>query len=230
MSSFADSLGAIASHDPAARLRGAVELLCRETGLDVAQVNAIDPGSGAHVELTNVGHEQSVADYYRSHRFTARCMGFRTQRRVPDELLCWDDIPGFPDSHTARAVLRPSGFNNGMSALVTTEAGVVVGVCNVNSVADRIAPGTKEVFARLRPTLAALIQDAVRHRNLGLSPRETEIVRLLATGMSNREIGEALFVSARTVSTHVEHVLAKLGVSSRVQAAALAVRSGLVEP
>jgi DNA-binding NarL/FixJ family response regulator len=61
----------------------------------------------------------------------------------------------------------------------------------------------------------------------GLTPREREVLRLLAAGRSNREIGEALFVSPRTVQTHVTHLLAKLGLPSRTAAAAFAHEHGL---
>jgi DNA-binding NarL/FixJ family response regulator len=115
-----------------------------------------------------------------------------------------------------------------MSVLVRGHRGGIVGVCNVNSVAEAITPRTKEILTTLRPTLADLIEEAERYRTLGLSPRELEVLRLLATGLSDREIGERLFVATRTISTHVEHVLAKLGVSSRVQAATLAARTGLL--
>jgi ATP/maltotriose-dependent transcriptional regulator MalT len=61
----------------------------------------------------------------------------------------------------------------------------------------------------------------------GLTQREAEVVRLLARRLSNPEIAEALFVSPRTVQTHVEHILAKLGVSNRREAAEAATRLGL---
>src|SRR5436305_146584 len=51
----------------------------------------------------------------------------------------------------------------------------------------------------------------------GLTNREREIAALVANGMSNREIGSRLFISKRTVDAHVEHIFAKLGISSRVQ-------------
>jgi DNA-binding CsgD family transcriptional regulator len=64
----------------------------------------------------------------------------------------------------------------------------------------------------------------------GLSAREREVLALVAVGRTNREIGEALFISDKTASVHVTHILDKLGVSSRVEAALLAARAGLVEP
>jgi len=60
-----------------------------------------------------------------------------------------------------------------------------------------------------------------------LTPREEQVLRLLATGRSNREIAEILFVADSTVKTHVQNITAKLGVSDRVQAAVWAVRRGL---
>ncbi len=61
----------------------------------------------------------------------------------------------------------------------------------------------------------------------GLSPREREVLALLAEGRTNREIGDRLFISQKTVGVHVGNILAKLGVSGRVEAATVAIRLGL---
>jgi DNA-binding NarL/FixJ family response regulator len=63
-----------------------------------------------------------------------------------------------------------------------------------------------------------------------LSPREQEVFRLLARGMSNREIADHLIVGETTVKTHVARILAKLGVRDRVQAVVLAYETGTVVP
>ena len=63
---------------------------------------------------------------------------------------------------------------------------------------------------------------------LGLSPREREVLRLVAEGLGDKEIAAALAISPRTVGRHLENLRAKLGVDSRAAAAALAVRQGLV--
>jgi DNA-binding NarL/FixJ family response regulator len=65
-------------------------------------------------------------------------------------------------------------------------------------------------------------------QSLGLTPRELDVLRLLVEGHSDRAIGESLFISHRTVMTHVTNILNKLGVDSRTAAAAHAVRLGLV--
>jgi DNA-binding NarL/FixJ family response regulator len=64
----------------------------------------------------------------------------------------------------------------------------------------------------------------------GLTPREVEVLRLLVEGRSNRQIAEQLFISGKTASVHVTNILAKLGVHSRLEAAATARRLGLDQP
>jgi len=61
-----------------------------------------------------------------------------------------------------------------------------------------------------------------------LTDRELEVLRLMATGLPNREIAAILFIAECTVKTHVEHIIGKLGVSDRVQAAVWAARHGLL--
>lgn len=72
---------------------------------------------------------------------------------------------------------------------------------------------------------AALAQDLIQP----LSERELEVLRLLSTGLSNKAMAPMLFISESTVKTHVEHIIQKLGVSDRVQAAVWAARHGLTE-
>ena len=62
---------------------------------------------------------------------------------------------------------------------------------------------------------------------VGLTPREREVLRLLTEGLTDREIGEALFISTRTVNYHVTNLLTKLDLDSRTAAAAFAVRHGI---
>jgi DNA-binding NarL/FixJ family response regulator len=82
-----------------------------------------------------------------------------------------------------------------------------------------------EAFVR-RPAPGATAPDELDH----LTDRELDVLKLMATGMSNAAIAESLVVSEATVKTHVSHVLQKLELADRVQAVVLAYESGLVQP
>ena len=70
----------------------------------------------------------------------------------------------------------------------------------------------------------AQIDEIVRWpgRDIGLTERESELLSLLSTGMTNRELGSHLYISENTVKTQLRHLYAKLGVRNRAQAASLA--------
>ena len=94
-------------------------------------------------------------------------------------------------------------------------------------VSPRITRRMLEMFAGQLPSGTAT-SGQVDPRIASLTPRETEILCLMARGMSNAEIAAELVVSATTVKTHVGSVLAKLGVRDRVQAVVVAYETGLV--
>ena len=94
-------------------------------------------------------------------------------------------------------------------------------------VSPRITRRMLEMFAGQLPS-GATASGQVDPRIASLTPRETEILRLVARGMSNAEIAAELVVSATTVKTYVGSVLAKLGVRDRVQAVVVAYETGLV--
>jgi DNA-binding NarL/FixJ family response regulator len=95
-----------------------------------------------------------------------------------------------------------------------------------------------ELLARVKRSLRRVASNASangnghdsREHTAGLSPREREILGLLAEGRTQGQIASELVISPKTVATHIQHILSKLGVNTRAQAVALAFRRGLVEP
>ncbi|MET7687613.1 AAA family ATPase [Streptomyces sp. NPDC005483] len=101
------------------------------------------------------------------------------------------------------------------------------------------ARAAREVFARLGATvLLERTDELIRRGRLAEAPptaspltaREQDVLRLLARGRSNRQIGEELFITGKTASVHVSNILAKLGAASRTEAVAVAYREGLITP
>ena len=91
-----------------------------------------------------------------------------------------------------------------------------------------LADGQDSVVVAAEADTRPARDPSVELRVRTLSAREREILSLLANGWSNRRIAETCFLSLNTVRTHVQNVLVKLGVHSKLEAAALAVRQGLV--
>lgn len=79
-----------------------------------------------------------------------------------------------------------------------------------------------------RDTASPFVANAARVEQLGITPRELQILGLIAAGLSNREIAETLFVSENTVKTHSSRLFDKLNARRRTQAVQIAKTSGLI--
>lgn len=102
---------------------------------------------------------------------------------------------------------------------------------------SELAEAIRKVFkgeSLLHPTIAARLMQEVSQSERttvgALTDRELEVLKLIARGMSNREIASDLTLSEKTVKTHVSNILAKLHLADRTQAALYAVRRGLADP
>jgi DNA-binding NarL/FixJ family response regulator len=83
--------------------------------------------------------------------------------------------------------------------------------------------GKKRIPAEVAAHLAEHMGDDA------LTPREVEVLRHLAEGNRNRDIGDRLFISEETVKVHIKHIMEKLGASDRTQAVAIGVRRGIIQ-
>jgi DNA-binding NarL/FixJ family response regulator len=95
----------------------------------------------------------------------------------------------------------------------------------IRAVAEGEATWTREEMRRMTGAMAA--PRAAGDLEAALTQRENEVLTLLAHGMTNKQIAERLGISYETVKEHVQHILRKIGVADRTQAAVWAVRSGL---
>ncbi|MHA6615748.1 response regulator [Pseudonocardia sp. DLS-67] len=129
-------------------------------------------------------------------------------------------LTSFGENERVHAALQ-----NGAAGYLLKDAGAA------ELAAALYAAARDEVF--LDAAVARRLAQEIRGPRSGLAAltsREREILVLVAAGMSNKEIAAELVISERTARTHVSNVLGKLNLTSRTQAALVAVREGLVEP
>ena len=120
------------------------------------------------------------------------------------------------------------------AAIIDAVRAGAIGYLLKDTEADELCRAIKAAAAgqvQLSPQAAARLVREVRAPDSPeqLSPRELEVLRLIARGMSNREIAQDLVISEKTVKTHASSILSKLGLASRTQAALHAMRLGMVE-
>jgi DNA-binding NarL/FixJ family response regulator len=160
---------------------------------------------------------------------------------LPDVVLMDLMMPGL-DGITATSQIRArwpavevvalTSFAEEAKVRAALEAGAA-GYLLKDADADQVAQAIRAAVAgqmHLDPGVARLLADSLRAPRRprdSLTPREREVLALVARGASNRQIAETLVVSERTARTHVSAILSKLGLVSRTQAALWAVREGM---
>jgi DNA-binding NarL/FixJ family response regulator len=160
----------------------------------------------------------------------------------PDVVLM-DMLMPVMDGVTATQKIRAELSDTEVIALTSVlDDGTVVGAVKAGAIgyllkdtqADELCRAIKAAAAgqvQLSPQAAARLVREVRvpeQPSVGLTERETDVLKLLAQGKANKEIAAALSIGEKTVKTHVSAILGKLGVQSRTQAALYAAQQGLV--
>jgi DNA-binding NarL/FixJ family response regulator len=134
-------------------------------------------------------------------------------------------------SETAPAVILYTGYPERSLLLESLDVGAR-GFLLKESVPSDLMRAVRVVAkggTYIDPALAGVLASPqAAERLVGLTKREREILRLLADGMRNQEIGKTLSISPATVATHVQHVMAKLEADTRTQAVASALRQALI--
>lgn len=158
----------------------------------------------------------------------------------PDVVLCdlrlGDGIDGVETTRQLRgldpapAVVILTTFDRDVEILGAVEAGAA-GYLLKDAPAEEITAAIRSAASGLlvlSPELTARMVQVMRSPRVRLTDRELDVLRLLDTGASNREIAKTLFVTEATVKTHLVHLFEKLGVESRSRAVAVARDSGLL--
>lgn len=158
---------------------------------------------------------------------------------LPDLVLMDLRMPGINgDEATARILAAHPGirvvilttYETDTSILTAMEAGAS-GYLLKAAPQEEILAGVRAVArgeVALSPSIAATLVRRVGRPAVGLSPRETEVLGLVAEGLSNPEIAKRLFLGEATVKTHLLHVFEKLEVSDRTRAVTRAMELGLL--
>ncbi|MEO6210265.1 MAG: response regulator transcription factor [Gemmatimonadaceae bacterium] len=115
----------------------------------------------------------------------------------------------------------------GLIAAVFSATGIWLGL-RVTRAKETIVVREVEVREVQVPAPSTFVRNDARLESLGVTPRELEILELIASGLSNREIAEKVFVSENTVKTHSSRLFDKLGARRRTQAVQLGKEAGLI--
>jgi pimeloyl-ACP methyl ester carboxylesterase/DNA-binding CsgD family transcriptional regulator len=173
-------------------------------------------------ELDDPAHTQNLAELFR--RSSTPQNHFALERAM-DRM---DLRPLLDKVQTPVLVIHDTGFPFGSLALCRSLASTLPNARLVSVRADRDAEiEAVDAFLRSADTRRGPVREDAAPRPSGLTPRETEVLRLIAAGRTNREISDELVLSVRTVARHITNVYAKIGARSKAEATAYAFRHHL---
>lgn len=223
---FVAALDGTLSESIATRCLGVLDLVKWRTRTACVAITNIDPASHKARIIAQSDVPPEVADFLVSPAFLRGSAALQRQLTDVHRLNAWDDV-GFPDTVEADRAFSSSGFRNGVSLPLVSQTGALVGMVHANTTAPHFAASSREVYLGLRTAFTELVTAATALQSARLTRREKEVLRLLRDGLTNAQIALRLSVAERTVATHVEHILQKVGAGNRVEAAVWSCRVGL---
>jgi DNA-binding NarL/FixJ family response regulator len=167
---------------------------------------------------------------------------------APDVVLMDLDMPGMGGVAATREMLAEAPLTRVLVLTISEQDSdvmdaIVAGACGYllkDSSVDDLLLGIESAQvgeSLISPAIAVKVLQRVRASaadpevaekvNAALSPREIEVLKLIANGKDNAQIARDLYISSKTVKNHISNILAKLQISNRIQAAVYAVKSGL---
>ena len=204
-----DPIRAVVADDHPAVLRSVCDVLI-DAGVDV--VGRASNGEEAVTKIEATRPAVAVIDV-KMPRLTGIEVASQVSRTTPDTAVILYTAYG------DRALLSEA-LDAGVRGFVLKEAPLQ----DLTRAVDMVATGAIYVD----PVLAGVLASAESERLPQLTKREREVLRLLADGLSNEEIGKRLFLSPETVRTHVQKAMRRLEADTRTQAVALALRQSLI--
>jgi DNA-binding NarL/FixJ family response regulator len=187
---------------------------------DIEVLGEAADGQAALNELAVLAHHDGLPDVVLMDLLMPRLDGVATTAAIKQR-------------HPSVEVVVLTSFSEAERVHLALEAGAA-GYLLKDAEADEVDAAVRAAYrgeVHLDPTVARKLTQSLvapQHTAAALTPREREILVLVAQGKSNRELAGILVISERTARTHVSNVLMKLGLSSRTQAALWAIREGLV--
>jgi class 3 adenylate cyclase/DNA-binding CsgD family transcriptional regulator len=157
---------------------------------------------------TTMGHWDTAAQHFEH----ALAMNARTE--------AWPWLAHTQHAYATMLLARNQPGDGDKATALLDSALVTVRELGMRALEERLTARLGPNFTPLPPAAPSSLDD--------LSQREVEVLRLLAAGKSNRDIAEALYISLNTVATHVRNILTKTGTANRTEAAAYAMRHGLL--
>lgn len=226
---FPEYLSEVTDEDPERRVTGALKISRDVLRTDSVAMTLVS--HGRQTLITQEGYPSDVVEIFTQDRFYTTLNGLKNydldrMRQSTFPLPTWGSTD-FGDTPIAEEVMKPAGFHDGTSLPMFGSSGLIFGFLHTNVLVRALPRQTEGQFRQIRDHLTGVARVLHERLNSELTNRELEILSLLREGFTTPEIAERLFISRRTASTHIDHILRKTGSSNRTQAAIWAARHGV---